>query len=162
MDVATFILLADSQIGWEKDTKAQIQKLSKLNEALNSLSSQPYPATDHKGDPLKITCQNQPIGQPAGVFFAGDLTNYGGKYNFSEQSNIIKYHPHNYSGGAQLQDSQALYDPWHPREGVTQLSGCGKLYFGLGNHGMFTVVLESLSPCLTTQIWLVGMALGPL
>ncbi|KAF1993716.1 hypothetical protein P154DRAFT_527585 [Amniculicola lignicola CBS 123094] len=134
MDIATFILLADPQIGWEDDTKAQVQKLSKLNEALSFLSSQSYPATNEKGDQLDITCKGLPIGQPAGVFIAGDLTNYGGHYNFSEQSNLVKYHPHNYSGGDILQDIQALYDPWHPREDVTQPSGCGKIYFGLGNH----------------------------
>lgn len=155
MDVATFILLADPQLGHDKDTQAQIQKLSKLNEALNSLSSQPYPAD------LDITCKNQPVGQLAGVFFAGDLTNYGGGLNLSENSNIIKYHPHNYSGGPQLQDLRALYDPWHPRKGVTQLSGCGKLYFGLGNHGMFTAASHGeFVTMLKTQIWSVGT--GPL
>jgi hypothetical protein len=135
-NVTTFLLLADPQEGdagsSDPSAKQKVENGSVLAKALNNLINESYPAN---GGAIQITCSG-PIGRPNCVFFAGDLTQYGGNYNGSEQSNIVKYNPSNYEGGGQLQDLRALYDPWHPRSGVTQLSECGPLYFGLGNHGM--------------------------
>ena len=134
--IATFVFLTDPQQGDGDSTtpnaSARFASGKATNVALNALPNTRWPPN---GGYINISCSNE-IVQPDAVFFAGDLTEYGGNFNLTENSNLIKYNPSNYTGGPQLQDHRALYDGWNIREGVPQLSRCGPLYFGLGNHGM--------------------------
>lgn len=105
-----------------------------LNTALNGLKGRPYPSLppNNKDETVGITCSG-PI-TPACVFFAGDLTQYGGNYNLDEQADPAK-DPSTFVGGGQLQHHRNLFDPENSAKEITQLDKCGPLYFGLGNHG---------------------------
>src|SRR4051812_22451038 len=120
----TSVVLADPQL--TKDTDGEIfENLHNVNKALKSLPTLQYPS-----DPsLGITCARKPIGPVSAVFFAGDMTQFGGARDTSEQSNIFGSFPSTYQGGDQLRNVRALYDPWHTRSGVTQPTKCGPLYF---------------------------------
>jgi len=135
MDVGTFILLADPQLGGSGGV-GDIKQLSDLNDSLNNISSQTYP--DGKG----LTCHGAPVGVPKGVFIAGDLTQDGGGKYGTEQVDIFGKNPANYLGGDSLSNVRKLYDPWHPENGITQLTKCGNIYFGLGNHGLCFYIQE--------------------
>ncbi|KAF2680996.1 hypothetical protein K458DRAFT_433881 [Lentithecium fluviatile CBS 122367] len=128
MKPATFILLADPQIGWQNIPR---EKLSSLNGALNRISSVEY--TNDPSHNINITCSG-PIGKPDAVFFAGDLTNYGGNLNWPEWADVEKADASNYEGGELLKEFRALYDPKWAGLAVTPLNESGPLYFGLGNH----------------------------
>ncbi|CZR66865.1 uncharacterized protein PAC_16766 [Phialocephala subalpina] len=125
MTVTTFITLGDPQLG-----TGDVSSLSTLNDYLNDISTKTYP----DGMGLSTSIVNTPIGTPSGVFIAGDLTLDGGDRYGVEQADIFGKNPANYLGGNSLSNVRKLYDPWHTAKGVTPLTGCGSIYFGLGNH----------------------------
>lgn len=126
MRLTTFLLLADPQLG------PDVKLLSNLNNELNNIQTREFPLNGK--DISLINCKGF-VNKPDAVFFAGDLTSFGGNINVGEWMDADGCNAATYEGGAQLQDVRALYDPVRPRNGITQLSNCGPLYFGLGNHG---------------------------
>ncbi|KAK4463634.1 hypothetical protein QBC42DRAFT_64119 [Cladorrhinum samala] len=131
MKVATFILLADPQTYWEyiTDWNGEYYNLTSLNTALNNISTALYPSNPRIGG---ISHPGQPIGKPDAVFFAGDLTNYGGHWDFvytgAKYTNVAVA-----TGGPSLLEFRSFYDPAGTAP-ETLLTECGPLYFGLGNH----------------------------
>jgi hypothetical protein len=138
-NIATFVLLADPQQGEGGDLSEQKRKEngSILNSALNRLPSTPWPTPSAT---MKITSTG-PIA-PDATFIAGDLTQYGGLTNKTEQGDSKKYNPSNYVGGKQLTNLRALYDGWCGQSKVVQLGGCGPIYVGIGNHGSLLIFID--------------------
>lgn len=149
--VSTIVLLTDPQQGDAKgmspDEKRQIE--SDANVGLNKLKNEKYPPAKIENNvyTIDITCSGQSI-SPDCIFFAGDLTQFGGNYNINEQADW-SINPSNCIGGTQLQYHRSLYDPQFPKQGVVQPTQCGPLYFGLGNHG--TVNSDLLQTCQAQQ-----------
>lgn len=139
MKLTTFILLADPQVGNLGVSQQEMKALSTLNGALNKISTVKYPVTDPTKN-ISLSCTGL-IAKPDAVFFAGDMTNWAG---LMDMTSILEWldpagaNAATYQGGPQLRAVRSLYDPKYPTAGITQLSDCGPLYFGLGNHGRQT------------------------
>ncbi|KAK5651798.1 hypothetical protein OQA88_11665 [Cercophora sp. LCS_1] len=129
MKVATSILLADPQTDWTGRAN-DVGNLDTLNRCLNQISAVDYVTTPD----INITCTGL-VGKPDAVFFAGDLTKWGGHVNLREAI-LMESSAAEVQGGDLLQDFRSLYDPAWAGNKVKQLNASGPLYFGLGNHDL--------------------------
>ncbi|KAF2265130.1 hypothetical protein CC78DRAFT_206559 [Lojkania enalia] len=147
MRLTTFVLLADPQIGGIANDTADYAKqmgiMSNLNQELNNIHTYPFPLNNENITLLGIK-RSEYINQPDAVFFAGDLTQYGGSIGLESWAFPTK-NAANWQGGEKLWNFRILYDPEHPREGITQLNNCGPVYFSLGNHGTSVVLALTMA-----------------
>jgi hypothetical protein len=67
---------------------------------------------------MRLSCGGAAMSNPQAVFSAGDMCQGVGQKMLGNSSNIISHNPANDQGGGELQDVSALYDLWHPRNGV--------------------------------------------
>lgn len=134
----TFIFLADPQIDDAESERAK--RLNKLNGVLNNINTRFWPKYDSEGNDLHLTCGGQQIGPIHGIFFGGDLSEYGGHAGASDaiaEQAIPLPLPFMYNGGETLRALRCLFEEPPPNPNVWDTITTNskyKCYFGLGNH----------------------------
>ncbi len=131
-NVTTFLFLHDpqpSRVQGRDDDNPRVQSLSQLNTCLNQIDQWTWPRGFH------LRCEGQPIGPIAGIFFAGDLCQAGGDYDFFDQ---LVHLPWSFRGGWELAIMRHLFQKSFVYPSKATKTKYDKVYFGLGNHDVQT------------------------
>ncbi len=131
-NVTTFIFLHDpqpSRVDGQNDENPRIKALSQLNSCLNGLEGTKWPTGFH------LHCEGQTVGPIAGIFFAGDLSQAGGDYDWIDQ---FIHEPPSFKGGWEVAMTRYLFQKDFSYRSSAVKTRYANAYFGLGNHDIQT------------------------